>query len=122
MNVVKNMKKLVAALFLCMIIIFSGCSKSESGSVAELTQRRWSAELEGGGEASLSFSGERAELVLSSGGEREVIEGEYIADESAFVIFDKQIFRNYSFTYVPHGENLELTFEGGTIEMTADNE
>ena len=29
---------------------------------------------------------------------------------------------NYSFTYVPHGEKLELTFEGGTIEMTAQND
>ena len=78
--------------------------------------------LTGGGEASLSFSEDRAELIMSSGGEREVIEGEYIADGSAFVIFDKQIFRNYSFTYVPHGEKLELTFEGGTIEMTAESD
>ena len=122
MIAVKKMKKAVGLFFICVIFIFCGCSKSASGSVAELTQRRWSAKLEGGGEASLSFSGDRAELIMSSGDEREVIEGEYIADESAFVIFDKPICRNYSFTYVPHGEKLELTFEGGTIEMTAQND
>ena len=122
MNAVKNMKKLVAALLLCVIFIFSGCSKSASGSVAELTQRRWSAKLDGGGEASLSFSEDRAELIMSNGGEREVREGEYIADGSAFVIFDKPVCRNYSFTYIPHGEKLELTFEGGTIEMTAESD
>lgn len=121
MNAVKNMKKVVAVFCICVIFICCGCSKSASGSVAELTGRSWHTKLDGGGEASLSFSGEHAKLVMSNGGVQEIIEGEYIADESAFVIFDKPVCRNYSFTYVPHGETLELTFDRGTIEMTAEH-
>ncbi len=121
MIAVKKMKKAVGLFFICVIFIFCGCSKSASGSVAELTGRSWIAKLDGGGEARLSFNGERAKLTMSNGGEQEIIEGEFIADESEFVIFDKPICRNYSFTYVPYGDRLELSFEGNMIEMAAES-
>ena len=121
MRTARKMKKGVAAFFICLIFILCGCSGSTSGCAAELTERSWHAKLDGGGEAHLGFCGERAELTVSDGGERQIIEGDFIADESAFVIFDKSVCRNYSFTYVPHGDKLELTFDGGTIELFAED-
>ena len=114
------MKKGVVGCLFCVLMIFCGCSKSASGESFELTSRRWSAKLEGGGEASLSFDGDNAEFALKNGVEQDVIKGKYVADESALVIFDGAMCQNYHFDYVPHGDMLEISCNGGTIKMFAE--
>lgn len=112
------MKKLVAAL-LPLAVILCGCARSSSGNAAELTGRCWSAELEGGGEARLSFDGGLAVLSMKNGDESVVIGGEYLADGSELVIFDASAGQNYRFEYVPRGETLDLSYNGHTVEMNA---
>ena len=43
----------------------------------------------------------------------------YIADDRNLVIFDSGTKRNYSFSYVPRGDTLELSYAGEQIEMKA---
>lgn len=114
------MKKLVA-LILPMIVLFGGCSQTASGSVAELTESVWTAQLRGGGSVCLWFDGDRAAFALENGGDREVIAGRYLADNAGFVIFDRDSKRNYGFTYVPKGDTLELRYDGGTLILKQEN-
>ena len=114
------MKKAVVCCLLCVMMLFCGCSKSATGESSELISKNWSAKLEGGGEASLRFDGENAEFALKNGVEQDVIKGKYVADESALVIFDGAMCQNYHFDYVPHGDMLEISYNGGTIRMYAD--
>ncbi len=111
-------KKFVAALIL-LPLIFCGCETKQTGNVYELTRYSWQAKFENGGKVTLSFRGERASLTLKNGDEQDKIEGKVIADDSSFVIFDRDDAQNYGFEYVPRGEKLDLTFEGSTIEMSA---
>ena len=112
------MKKAVVCCLFCVMMTLCGCSAS--GESGELISRNWSAKLEGGGEASLRFDGEYAEFALKNGGEQDVIKGKYVADDSALVIFDGAMCQNYHFDYVPHGDMLEISYNGGTIKMFAE--
>ena len=115
---VKSMKKLVAVILL-LPVVFCGCARTSAGNTAELTQYVWTAALKGGGEARLELDSKTAHLEMSCGGEKEVIEGSYLADETSFVIFDAGAGQNYRFEYAPRGKKLNLTFDGNTIEMKA---
>ena len=113
------MKAVVCCLF-CVMMLFCGCSKSAPGEKTELTGKSWSAKLEGGGEATLSFDGDNAEFALKNSGEQDVIKGKFVADESALVIFDGAMCQNYRFDYTPRGDMLEISYNGGTIRMFAE--
>ncbi len=113
---VKNMKKTVAVILL-LLVVFCGCARTSPGNTSELTQYVWTASLKGGGEVRLELDGETARLEMSCGGEKEVIEGRYLADETSFVIFDSDAEQNYRFEYVPRGKKLDLTYKSHTIEM-----
>lgn len=113
------MKKTVAAM-LGMTVLFSGCAATPGGSVAELTQCNWSAELGGGGQVRLSFADDTAALVLENGGEQQEIAGHFVADESDLVIFDRDCARYYTFTYVPKGHALDLSYQGHTVTLQAE--
>lgn len=112
------MKKLVA-LLLPLFVICCGCARTASGNVAELTACSWTASPEGGAAAKLVFADGNAALTVTNGGESEVIAGRYIADDRNLVIFDSGTKRNYSFSYVPRGDTLELSYAGEQIEMKA---
>ncbi len=113
------MKKCVICLLLFVSVLLCGCSRQTTGNPSELMQFHWHAALEGGGEADLRFEGEHARLILKNGGETAEIAGRVIADDSTFVIFDRELSQNYGFGYTPRGEKLDLSFEGNTIEMEA---
>ena len=114
------MKKLVVCLMLLSVIL-CGCSQRAFGNPPELTKHTWHALRDGGGEITLEFNGENAVLTLKNGDEAATIAGKMLADDTSFVIFDTDLKQNYAFSYVPRGELLDLTFEGNTIEMKAEN-
>lgn len=113
------MKKLVVCLMILSVIL-CGCSQRALGNPSELTKYTWHAQCDGGGELTLKFDGDNAELTLKNGNETATISGKVLADDTSFVIFDTELKQNYAFTYVPRGELLDLTFEGNTIEMKAE--
>ena len=48
-----------------------------------------------------------------------MIKGRTLADGESFIIFDDELMQCYSFSYVPRGDRLDLTYEGSTVELTA---
>ncbi len=112
------MKKFVAVISIFFCLIFCSCTADTSGYKNELTSKCWSAELEGGAQAELSFNGDTAALSLKSGEETAKIEGRYIADDKTLVIFMPEIAQNYTFEYTPKGNTLELKYNGNAITMS----
>ena len=115
------MKKYVCAALIAVIFVFCGCSNGAQGYTGELTGGSWHARLDGGGSISLSFDGDHAALTLENGGESATIRGRVIADDSTFVIFDRELGQNYGFSYVPEGDTMELSYEGNTVIMEREN-
>lgn len=83
----------------------------------ELTSSKWKAKLEGGAEINLKFDGNIAELKISNSGKSTEIKGDYIADQSSFVIFMPEVSQNYSFDYTPKGNKLDLSYNNNTITL-----
>lgn len=116
------MKKTVVALTAFLLsAALCGCAQTPNGSVAELTRCAWKGEPEGGGRVCLRFSGDKAALTLENGGEQQEIAGIYVADETDLVIFDRTCARCYAFSYVPKGSALDLTYQGSTLTLQAEN-
>ena len=110
------MKKFVGTVIFSCILLLTGC-QSRSGYIDELTGYAWQAEFKGGGQVSLSFSGDTAALHLENGGANETIEGRYLADQSQLIIFDPSIGQNYGIDYVPQGEKLQLSMNGNAVTL-----
>ncbi len=110
------MIKFVGSVIFSCILLLTGC-QSRSGYIDELTSCTWLGELKGGGQVSLSFSGDTAALRLENGGEAETIEGRYLADQSQLIIFDPSLGQNYGFDYVPQGEKLQLSMNGNAVTL-----
>ena len=110
------MIKFVGSVIFSCILLLTGC-QSRSGYIDELTSCTWLGELKGGGQVSLSFSGDTAALRLENGGEAETIEGRYLADQSQLIIFDANLGQNYGFDYTPQGDTLLLGMNGSTVTL-----
>lgn len=110
------MKKFVGTVIFSCILLLTGC-QSRSGYIDELTSFAWKADLKGGGQVSLTFSGDTAALHLENGGESDTIEGKYLADQSQLVIFDASLGQNYGFGYVPQGDTLLLSMNGSAVTL-----
>ena len=110
------MKKFVGTVIFSCILLLTGC-QSRSGYIDELTGYAWQAEFKGGGQVSLTFSGDTASLHLENGGESETIEGKFLADQSQLIIFDPSLGQNYGFDYMPQGDTLLLGMNGSTVTL-----
>ncbi len=111
------MKKFVVVMIFVISIIFCSCTTDTSGYKNELVSRKWRAELDGGATVELGFSENDAELVMENADKKTKISGRYVADNETFVIFVPEISQNYSFSYLPKGEKLNLTYNGYTITL-----
>ncbi|HCI59221.1 hypothetical protein [Ruminococcus sp.] len=111
------MKKIVAVLLISLCFVFSACTTDTSGYMNELTSSKWEAKLEGGAELSLEFDEDTAVLKINNSGKSTEIKGDYIADQSSFVIFMPEVSQNYSFDYTPKGNKLDLTHNNNTITL-----
>lgn len=111
------MKKLVVLLSVFLCFLFCACTTDTSGYKNELTSRTWSAKLDGGAEAKLSFNGDTATLHIKSFDKTTELVGKYVADDKSFVIFVPEILQNYTFEYTPKGKNLDLKYNGCTITL-----
>lgn len=114
------MNKIVAVLSFLLGVVLCGCSVDTSGYTEELTSSLWKVSLEGGAELVLSFDEEYACLSIENFNLKKEIKGKYIADEKSFVIFDTDVAQSYSFEYTPKGGNLDLTYNGSTITLSAE--
>jgi hypothetical protein len=112
-----NMKKIVVVLIFLISVILSSCTTDTSGYKNELVSRKWYTELKGGATINLEFSEDIAKLKMKNADKKVEIKGRYVADNETFVIFVPEISQNYSFTYLPKGNNLDITYNGYTITL-----
>ena len=115
MKGVRIMKKFVAVLMISFLFLLCGCTRSTSGRIDELRKNSWEAQFEGGATVSLSFDGDEASLLLENAGERAIISGKCLINDSELVIFVPELGQNYGFSYVPKGKTLELSFGDETV-------
>ena len=111
------MKKIVVVLIFLISVILSSCTTDTSGYKNELVSRKWYTELKGGATINLEFSEDIAKLKKKNADEKVEIKGRYVADNETFVIFVPEISQNYCFTYLPKGNNLDITYNGYTITL-----
>lgn len=111
------LKKIVAVLIISVCFVFSACTTDTSGYVNELKSSKWTAKLEGGAEVNLEFSEDTAILKIQNSDITTEIEGSYIADQNSLVIFMPDVAQNYTFTYTPKGNKLDLTYNNSTITL-----
>lgn len=111
------MKNFVAVILILFCSMLCSCTTDTSGYSYELTSSKWGAELDGGAEVTLEFTGENACFAVSNADKNTEIKGKYIVDESTFVIFVPEISTNYGFSYVPKGNTLDLKYNGNTITL-----
>lgn len=115
------MKKALLLLIMLSLLVVCGCAQSEPCPQKELTESRWSAALEGGGEVTLCFSGESeelyAELDISNAQKNVEICGYCLADRDSFVIFDKSVLQNFAFDYIPKGDSLDISYNGSVMTL-----
>lgn len=113
----KNLKKIVTLLLIPLCFVFSACTTDTSGYMNELISSKWQKTLEGGAEINLEFDENTAVLKINNSGKSIEIKGEYIADQSSFVIFVPEVSQNYSFDYTPKGNKLDLSYNNNTITL-----
>ncbi len=111
------MKKSVVLFIIFCLFIFSACTKNTSGNTYELTSSSWQTSLSGGAEVSLSFDDDTACLSISNADSQSQIQGRFIADDTDIVIFDSEIFQNYSFEYLVKNSTVDLSYNGATITL-----
>ena len=110
------MRKYLLLFILCAIFL-CGCTQSASGSIDELCNYSWSKKLDGGAQVRLSFDGDSAVFTVDSAGENIEISGKCVIDNKSIVIFVPSLSLNYGFDYQPMGDELKLTYGGGTITL-----
>jgi hypothetical protein len=116
-----NMKKIVVVLIFLISVILPSCTTDTSGYKSELVSRKWIAELSGGATVNLEFAENIAKLEMRNADKKVEIKGRYVADDETFVIFVPEISQNYSFTYLPKGEKLDVSYNGYTITLENHN-
>ncbi len=111
------LKKIVALLLISLCFVFSACTTDTSGYTNELISSKWQKTLEGGAEINLEFDENTAVLKINNSGKSTEIKGDYIADQSSFVIFVPEVSQNYSFDYTPKGNKLDISYNNNTITL-----
>ena len=118
------MKKLKTALMLLFIISvclsLCSCKRVIRSPADELTMSSWSADMKNGNRLSLSFDADEAVFTAENPDFTLVISGYCLTDDEGFVICDEQTQLNYSFTYILHGDSIELSRDGSTVILDKD--
>lgn len=113
----KILKKIVALLLISLCFVLCACTTNTSGYINELTSSKWQKTFEGGAEINLDFDENTAVLKINNSGISTEIKGDYIADQSSFVIFVPEVSQNYSFDYTPKGNKLDISYNNNTITL-----
>lgn len=103
--------------------LLCGCRRVIETPRDELVQFSWYTEEENGNILSLSFSGEgAADLTIEGGAEPLTLSGLCAVYDDHFVICDTRTEYLYTFSYVLHGDCIDLTFDEGTVTLDKVND
>lgn len=116
----KTLLRAAAGLTAACVLLFSlflfGCVRVIRDASDELTLNVWGKTLDGGVAVSLHFEDDNAVFsVVTDDGKERTLSGLCVLDTEEFVILDEETENNYPFSYVVHGDSLELTYGGSTL-------
>ena len=100
-----------------MVLTLCSCARVIRSPHDEITMYSWHRECENGNVISLSFDGDDA--VFSAKNDRFSlhISGYCLVGDDRLVIFDRKTQVNHSFSYILHGDCVELSCYGGTVKL-----
>lgn len=104
------------SLIIVQIIVLSaflfGCTRVITDASDELVMNAWGKSFDNGAEVSLMFDDDKATFSYHNGDIEAEISGVYVVSCDAFTICDDE---NYTFSYILHGDSLELSYNNSTI-------
>ena len=106
----------VPILILC-VICLSSCTRIVNCPADELRMYAWSAKVDNGDSAELSFDGSNGLLSVHTGVSDLVLSGLCVMTDDRLIICDEKTDVNYTFGYVLYGDRVELTYYDGTISL-----
>lgn len=111
----KGIRVLLAAAAIALCMTLCGCTRIVRSPADELCMSRWGTETQNGNRAELTFDGQYACFSVVNQSFELRIEGDCFVDDTTLVISDEATQMNYRFTYLLHGDSVELTFGDGTL-------
>ena len=99
------------------VVLLSGCTRVINSPSDELKTYSWSGEWENGNTAELSFDDDNARLVVHNEAFDLMIKGLCIVTDDSLVICDEESGRNAVFSFILHGDRVELSYNGGKVSL-----
>lgn len=122
MVIIMRLKRLLLFLLSVMCLSLSACVPVADTPADEFRQYDWSAETNGECEISLSFDELHATLTLEKKDVSLKISGICALTDHKLTIFDEESANGQTFDYKLYGDRVELSFEGGTLELFKEDE
>lgn len=104
------------AILLCLLCLFlSGCTPVINSARDEIRLYDWIGEYENGNRAELSFSGTNAQFTVTNPDFKLDISGLCSLTDDKLLVFSEQNQLCYEFSYVLHGDSVELYYHGDPL-------
>lgn len=113
MTVFKKAAMMLSVLLICLLLC--ACSRVVRGPSDELCMYRWGSQLDNGNVIELIFDDDKAALSVRNDSFELNVSGIFFIDDENLIISDAATQMNYGFTYLLHGDSVELTYGGGTV-------
>ncbi|MBQ8057585.1 MAG: hypothetical protein IJ275_04550 [Ruminococcus sp.] len=111
-------KIIICVSMLTLIFLSSGCSEVVTNSADELTQSKWSVQLDNGNKIALDFDGDKASLSVTLFDNKSItLSGLCELSSTAFVIHDENTKIPYAFTYIVHFDRVEIVYGENTVSL-----
>ena len=106
---------IIAVLAVCLLLC--GCSRAVNSPADELCLYRWTATLENGNSLELKLDDTTATFCAQFEEASLMLSGAYLIDDETLVISDSETRMNYCFSYLLHGDCVELSYGGEVIRL-----
>ena len=114
----KRIRMIIAVMIaVSLALCLSSCCRVVRGPAVEITMFSWYCEQDNGNTLKLSFHDNKADFFANNSDFSLSLSGTCMIDNSSFVICDEETGFSFPFTYVLHGDSLELTFGDGTLTL-----
>lgn len=106
---------ITAVMLLCLIL--SGCARVIDSEKDEIRLSKWEGAYENGKTVALRFEDSSAFFSVRGKDIALDIEGLCSLTDDSFMIFDEKSGLSYRFDYILHGDRIELSYRGDSIEL-----
>ena len=113
MRTAARVSLIVPALILLMLT--AGCTRQVRSPCDELQMNRWGTQTQNGNVLELTFDDRRAVFSAVNDSFALTVSGVFSADDTTLVIYDDATGMPFRFSYMLHGDGIELTYRDGTV-------